>query len=81
MFGLIPGFSGKARLKSTIKIQFNARALIINSAFSIEGDGHLLEATLFGNVQEKNGLVYGLRAVGNLLLKIQDFPQHFQSGR
>ena len=37
--------------KYTVKILFNARALIINNAFSIEGDGRLLEATLFGNVQ------------------------------
>ena len=41
----------------TVKILFNARAFIINNAFSIEGDGRLLEATLFGNAQEKNGHV------------------------
>ena len=32
----------------TVKILFNAWVFIINNAFSIEGDGHLLEATLFG---------------------------------
>ena len=36
---------------NTVKILLNARAFIINNAFSIEGDGRLLEATLFGNVQ------------------------------
>ena len=36
---------------STVKILLNARVFIINSAFSIEGDGHLLEATLLGNIQ------------------------------
>ena len=36
---------------NTVKILFNAQAFIINNAFSIEGDGRLLEATLFGNVQ------------------------------
>ena len=38
-------------INCTVKILFNARAFIINNAFSIEGDGRLLEATLFGNVQ------------------------------
>ena len=35
----------------TVKILLNARAFIINNAFSIEGNGLLLEATLFGNVR------------------------------
>ena len=39
------------RTVTTVKILFNARAFILNNAFSIEGDGRLLEATLFGNVQ------------------------------
>ena len=38
-------------IKNTVKILFNARAFIINNEFSIEGDGHLLEAAPFGNVQ------------------------------
>ena len=36
---------------NTVKILLNARAFIINNAFSTEGDGRLLEATLFGNVR------------------------------
>ena len=35
----------------TVNILLNARAFIINNAFSIEGDGRLLKTTLFGNVQ------------------------------
>ena len=35
----------------TVKLLINARAFIINNAFSIESDGHLLEATLSGNIQ------------------------------
>ena len=38
-------------VKYTVKILFNARAFIINNEFSIDVDGRLLEATLFGNVQ------------------------------
>ena len=34
-----------------IIILLNAWAFIINNAVSIEGDGHLLEATLVGNIQ------------------------------
>ena len=37
--------------KKKKNILFNARAFIINNALSIEGDGRLLEATLFGNIQ------------------------------
>ena len=37
-------------LKCNVKILLNARVFIINNAFSVEGDGHLLEATLFSNV-------------------------------
>ena len=33
-----------------LKILLNARASVINNALSIEGDGPLLEATLFSNV-------------------------------
>ena len=34
------------RFAYTVKILLNARAFIINNAFSIERDGHLLESTL-----------------------------------
>ena len=37
--------------KDTVNILLNARAFIQNSTFTIEGDGRLLEATLFGNFQ------------------------------
>ena len=36
---------------STVKILLNARAFNINNAFSVEGDGRLLEATLLDNIQ------------------------------
>ena len=41
--------SPHALLGVTIKLLFNAQSFIINNVFSIEGDGHLLEASLFGN--------------------------------
>ena len=37
-----------ASITCTVKILLNAQAFIINNAFSIEGDGRLLEDTLLG---------------------------------
>ena len=45
----------------TVKVLLNARVFIINKAVSMEGDGRLLKATMFGNVQ---AFILGFEIIG-----------------
>ena len=48
----------QSKSEVTVKILLNARAFIINNAFSIKRDGRLLEATLSGNFE---AFIYRIR--------------------